>query len=182
MRCQRRAWPRRWTACAAIVIACALATNASAGGQADAITSALRARDYDRAVELSREALKTSPNNAQIWTLQGIALSAKGDPAGGMAAYRKALTLSPDYIPALEGAAQLQYQAGSRDAVPLLERLLKLRPGDPTSHAMLAVLEYRDGNCQAAVGHFAGAGALLDSELDGLHAYGTCLVRLKRLD
>lgn len=182
MRCQRRAWARRWTACAAIVIACALATNASAGGQVDAITSALRARDYDRAVELSREALKTSPNNAQIWTLQGIALSAKGDPAGGMAAYRKALTLSPDYIPALEGAAQLQYQAGSRDAVPLLERLLKLRPGDPTSHAMLAVLEYRDGNCQAAVGHFAGAGALLDSELDGLHAYGTCLVRLKRLD
>jgi len=44
------------------------------------------------------------------------------------------------------------------------------------------VLEYRDGNCQAAVGHFAGAGALIASELDGLHAYGTCLVRLKQLD
>jgi Flp pilus assembly protein TadD len=159
-----------------------VAANLTARDQVDAISSALRARDYDRAVELTRDALKATPNDAQIWTLQGIALSRKGDTAGALEAYRRALTLSPDYIPALEGAAQLHYQAGSRDAVPLLTRLLRLRPGDPTSHAMLAVLEYREGNCQAAVGHFAGAGALLDSELDALHAYGTCLVRLKRFD
>jgi tetratricopeptide (TPR) repeat protein len=148
----------------------------------DAISSALRARDYDRAVELTRDALKTSPNDAQLWTLQGIALSRKGDHTGALAAYRRALTLSPDYIPALEGAAQLRYQAGSRDAVPLLTRLLRLRPDDPTGHAMLAVLDYRRGNCQSAVGHFAAAGTLLDTELDALHAYGTCLVRLKRLE
>ena len=106
----------------------------------------------------------------------------KGDGSGALTAYRRALTLSPDYIPALEGAAQLQYQAGSRDAVPPLNHLLKLRPDDPTAHAMLAVLEYRDGKCEAAVGHFEKTGTLLDSELDALHAYGTCLVRLKRLD
>lgn len=166
----------------AIALSCGFATNASPPDQADAITSALRARDYDKAVELTREALKASPNDPQIWTLQGIALSRKGDTAGAMAAYRHALALSPDYIPALEGAAQLQYQAGSRDAVPLLTHLLKLRPDDPTSHAMLAVLQYRHGDCEAAVRHFAGAGTLLDSELDAQHAYGTCLVRLKRLD
>ena len=109
------------------------AATASPRDQADAITSALRARDYDKAVELTREALKASPNDPQIWTLQGIALSRKGDTSGALAAYRRALTLSPDYIPALEGAAQLQYQAGSRDAVPLLTHLLQLRPDDPTS-------------------------------------------------
>ena len=148
----------------------------------DAISSALRARDYDRAVELARAALKAAPNDPQIWTLQGIALSSKGDTAGALAAYRRALTLSPDYIPALEGAAQLQYQAGSRDAVPLLTHLLELRPTDPTAHAMLAVLEYREGKCETAVGHFEKTGTLLDSELDALHAYGTCLVRLKQRD
>ena len=47
---------------------------------------------------------------------------------------------------------------------------------------MLAVLEYREGKCETAVGHFEKTGPLLDSELDALHAYGTCLVRLKRLD
>jgi tetratricopeptide (TPR) repeat protein len=168
----------------AIVIAfcCGLAVDASPRDQVDAISSALRAHDYDRAFELTRDALKTSPNDAQIWTLQGIALSRKSDTTGALAAYRRALTLSPDYIPALEGAAQLQYQAGSREAVPLLTHLLHLRPDDPTSHAMLAVLEYRAGNCQGAVAHFAGAGTLLESELDALHAYGTCLVRLKRVD
>ena len=176
---------KRWRAARhtiAIAFCLVFAATASAGGQVDAISSALQARDYDRALALTHEALKGSPNDAQLWTLQGIALSRKGDTAGALAAYRRALTISPDYIPALEGAAQLQYQAGSREAVPLLTHLLKLRPDDPTSHAMLAVLEYREGNCQAAVAHFAGAGQLLESELDALHAYGTCLVRLKRLD
>jgi len=191
VRCQRRERIRRriagrcWSAVALIiVIASGAARNASAGtgGQVDVITEALRARDYERAIALTREALKASPNDAQIWTLQGIALSRKGDSTGALAAYRHALSLSPDYIPALEGAAQLQYQAGNREAVPLLTHLLQLRPGDPTSHAMLAVLEYREGHCESAVVHFAGAGALLDAELDALHAYGTCLVRLKRLD
>src|SRR4029453_11560618 len=134
----------------AIAFCCGVAANLTARDQVDAISSALRARDYDRAVELTRDALKATPNDAQIWTLQGIALSRKGTTAGALEAYRRALTLSPDYIPALEGAAQLHYQAGSRDAVPLLTRLLRLRPGDPTSHAMLAGLESREGNCRGA--------------------------------
>jgi tetratricopeptide (TPR) repeat protein len=60
--------------------------------------------------------------------------------------------------------------------------LLQLRPGDPTGHAMLAVLAYRRGDCTAAVPHFDKAGKLLDSQLDALHAHATCLARLKRLD
>src|SRR4051794_14248260 len=95
-----------------------LGANAGARDQADAISSALRARDYDRALDLARDALKASPKDAQIWTLQGIALSRKGDHRGALASYRRALTLSPDYIPALQGAAELQYQAGGGDAVP----------------------------------------------------------------
>src|SRR5256884_9903688 len=65
---------------------------------------------------------------------------------------------------------------------PLLNHLLQLRPGDPTAHAMLAVLEYRQGLCGAAVPHFEKAGQLLDTQSDALHALATCLVRLKRLD
>jgi tetratricopeptide (TPR) repeat protein len=59
---------------------------------------------------------------------------------------------------------------------------LQVRPNDPTSHAMLAVLEYRRGNCPSAAAHFEKAGALLDSQLDALHAYATCLARLKQFD
>ncbi len=146
------------------------------------ISSALRAKDFDRAVELCRTALQASPNNPQLWTLQGIALASKGDSKKALTAFQQALKISPNNIAALAGAAQIEYQAGSQSAVPLLNHLLQLRPGDPTAHAMLAVLEYRQGNCIAAVPHFAKAGELLDSQVDALHAYATCLVRLKRLD
>jgi tetratricopeptide (TPR) repeat protein len=146
------------------------------------ISAALRARDFDKAVELSRSALQQAPNNPQLWTLQGIAFASKQDNQEALAAFQQALKISPNNIAALAGAAQIEYQQGSRNAVPLLNRLLQLRPTDPTAPAMLAVLEYRQGNCVAAVPHFQKAGQLLDSQLDALHAYATCLVKLKRID
>ena len=150
--------------------------------QTEPITSALRVRDYDRAVELSRAALRSSPNSAQLWTLQGIALASKGDNKEALTAFQRALKIAPDTIAALAGAAQIEYQAGNAAALPLLNHLVQLRPEEPTAHAMLAVMEYRRGNCAAAAPHFAKAGELLDSQLDALHAYATCLVRLKRMD
>src|SRR5579863_6021140 len=150
--------------------------------QTEPITSALRVRDYDKAVELSRAALQSSPNNAQLWTLQGIALASKGDNKEALTAFQRALKIAPNTIAALAGAAQIEYQAGNAAAVPLLNHLVQLRPEEPTAHAMLAVMEYRRGNCAAAEPHFAKAGELLDSQLDALHAYATCLVRLKRMD
>ena len=146
------------------------------------ITSAIGARDYDQAVELSRAALQKYPNSSQLWTLQGIALVSKGDNKAALPAFQRALKISPDNIAALAGAGQIEYQAGDQNAVPLLNHLLQLRPDDPTANTMLAVLEYRKGNCAEAAPHFEKAGELLDSQLDALHAYATCLVKLKRMD
>ena len=96
--------------------------------------------------------------------------------------FERALTIDPNYLAALEGAGQAHYEAGSRRAVPLLERILRQRPDDPTAHAMLAVLDYREGDCQNAVAHFAKAGAVIETQLDALQAQSTCLVRLRQLD
>jgi tetratricopeptide (TPR) repeat protein len=146
------------------------------------IRSALRAKDFDNAIKLSRAALQGSPNNPQLWTLEGIALAGKGDSKEALAAFTQALKFSPDNVAALEGAAQIEYQAGSRGAVPLLDRLLKVNPDNQVAHAMLAVLEYRQGNCAVAAPHFEKAGELIDSQRDALHAYATCLVKEKKLD
>jgi tetratricopeptide (TPR) repeat protein len=146
------------------------------------VASALRAREFDKAVELTRAALRATPGNAQLWTLQGIAFAGKGDSKQALAAFQQALKITPNAVAALAGAAQIEYEADHREAIPLLERLLQVRPGDPTAHAMLAVLQYRKGDCAAAVPHFDHAGPLLDSQLDALHAYATCLAKLKRLD
>jgi tetratricopeptide (TPR) repeat protein len=170
--------------CLSIVLltCCTSLFSQSPPNPTEPISAALRARDFDKAIELSRSALQQAPNNPQIWTLKGIAFASKGDSKQALAAFRQALKISPNNIAALAGASQVYYQAGSQDAVPLLDHLLQLRPEDPTVHAMLAVLEYRQGNCKAAAADFEKAGQLVDSQIDALHAYATCLVRLKRLD
>jgi tetratricopeptide (TPR) repeat protein len=82
----------------------------------------------------------------------------------------------------LEGAAQIEYQAGSAEATPLLEHVLKIRPNDVTSHAMIAVLAEKNGDCTTAVCHFSKSGPMLDSQPEALQDYGVCLLKLKRTD
>jgi tetratricopeptide (TPR) repeat protein len=166
----------------AVLICLPLAFSQIQKAQIEPITSALSAKDFEKAVQLSRAALKEFPNNAQLWALQGIAFAGKVDNKSALGAFQQALKISPDYIAALAGAAQIRYAEGDVKAIPLLHRLLQLRPGDPTGHAMLAVLEYREGNCEAAIPHFEKAGTLLDSQLDAERAYGACLVELKQTD
>ena len=152
---------------------------AQSAEQIGAITSALRAGQFDRALELLQPALQQNPKSAQLWTLEGITFSNKSDKKKALDAFQHALNVSPEYLPALEGAAQIEYDNGGKDAAALLERVLALRPHEATSHAMLAVLAYRRGDCSSAVSHFEQSGSLLDSQPEALQAYGDCLVRLK---
>src|SRR5215471_15858298 len=148
-----------------------------------AIRAALGNQEFDKVVELTRTALRESPNNAQLWTFQGIALAGRGDNQNALVSFQHALKIAPDNVGALAGAAQSAYATNnSSEAVPLLNHLLRLRPGEPTAHAMLAVLQYREGNCAGAASHFEQAADLIRSQPDGLNAYGTCLVRLKKFE
>jgi tetratricopeptide (TPR) repeat protein len=146
------------------------------------ITSSLRARQFDRALELLQPELEQSPRSAQLWALQGIAYSGKGDQKAALRAFRHALDMAPEYLPALEGAAQIEYDAGGKDAEALLRRVLRQQPHDSTSHAMLAVLAYRRRDCRSAVLEFELSGALLDAQPAALEAYGECLLRLKETE
>ncbi|MGB0011429.1 MAG: tetratricopeptide repeat protein [Candidatus Sulfotelmatobacter sp.] len=146
------------------------------------IASALQNREFQNALELLRPALQASPNNAELWAMQGTAYAGEGNPKEALASFRSALKISPDYLPALEGAIQIEYEAGDPAAIPLLLRVLRLRPADATSQGMLAVLEYQRGNCGAAVVHFEKAGTLFDSKASALNAYAICLVKLKQPD
>jgi tetratricopeptide (TPR) repeat protein len=146
------------------------------------VMSALRAGQFDQALELLQPELEQHPKNAQLWTLRGLALSGKGDKKEALGAFHRALGVTPDYLPALEGAAQIEYDSGGKNAVSLLQHILALRPHDPTSHAMLAVVAYRKGDCATAVRHFRESGPLLDSQSGALQEYGACLVRLKEVE
>jgi len=155
------------------------------GGQtspATSITFALRAGQFDEALELLQPELEKNPKSAQLWTLRGIALSGKGMKKDAAVAFHHSLQISPDYLPALEGAAQIAYESGDKEAIPLLEHVVQLRPDEPTSHAMLGVLLFKRGDCAAAVTHFERSGPLLDSQPQAMEQYGICLVRIKQTD
>jgi tetratricopeptide (TPR) repeat protein len=174
--------PIRWTCvlpALTLILCCAFAQT---GGDPGPIADALRNKEFEKALELLRPALQEAPGNAQLWAMQGAAYAGEGRKPDALASFRAALKISPDYLPALKGAIQIEYESGSKDAIPLLQRVLRGHPDDQTSHGMLAVLEYQQGNCAGAVIHFEKSGALFDSRPDGLHAYAACLVKLKELD
>ncbi len=158
------------------------AFSQTVGERIDLVTSALQNQDFAKALEILRPALQKSPRNAQLWAMQGTAYAGEARKQEALASFRAALKISPDYLPALKGAIQIEYEAGSKGAIPLLKRMLRLRPTDQISHGMLAVLEYQAGNCAVAVIHFEKADALFASRPDALHAYATCLVKLRQFD
>ena len=142
------------------------------------ISDALRNHDYTLAMSLSKAALAKRPDDYRIWTLRGIATAGTGNLPLAVAAYRHALKLAPAYLPALEGAAQSEFQLGHDAAEPLLLKVLAQRPEDSTSHAMLGALEYRRKNCSDAVTHFRKAAAVIASQPEALTEYGSCLALL----
>ncbi len=103
-----------------------------------------------------------------------------GHPVASLHSYLRALQLTPTYLPALEGAAQLEYVSHGASAEDLLSRVLKLRPADQTAHAMLAVLAFRKGDCAASAEHFSQAKQAIDTQPEALTEFSSCLVRLSR--
>jgi tetratricopeptide (TPR) repeat protein len=170
-------------ACAAsIAILFAAAHTLFAQNPADIghlVASDLATGKYTEARELLDSALKKSPRDARLWTLNGLALVRLGNQRDALASYKTALQISPDYLPALESAAEIEYETGDAGAAELLRQILKVRPADKTSHAMLAAIAFKRGECETAAHEFAQSeeSASTASELGEL---GACLVKRKR--
>lgn len=154
--------------------------SAQVAGALSAIEDLIRARQYDQAVESAKNQLRLTPADHRLWTLEGIALSLKGNAEDAINAFDKALRLSPGYLPALRGEVQIRYSNADKGAIPLLEQILRIAPSDVTAHEMLATLKRREGDCTGALAHFDGIAAQLEKHPGLLEAYGDCLVQLKR--
>ncbi len=164
---------------ATIVLAATFSARAQSGGVSiSAIESLIRAQQFDQALSALRTALRQHPDNYELWTLDGICFAMQGNDSPALAAFNHALSISPDYSPALKGEVQLLYRTGDQRAIPLLERLLKSDPDDTTAHEMLATLEARRGDCRDAVSQFAFSKGAIANHPDSLQAYGYCLFKL----
>jgi tetratricopeptide (TPR) repeat protein len=144
------------------------------------VVADLKSGKYVEAERLLETALKTSPRDARLWTLNGLALQRLDRRREASAAFDRALRIAPDYVPALEGAAQIAYEDGDAKAITLLDRIVSLRPGDHASHAMLAQIAFKAGNCESAKTEFAMSEGPGTSEAGPLREYGDCLIAAKR--
>ncbi len=144
------------------------------------VVQALQAHDNELALRLAQELANAHPGDPRAWTLQGIALQGLARPEEALLAFKHALQINPNNVAALEAAAQLEFQAGSPDALPFLEKLLNLNPDDQTAHAMTAALAFQKRDCATTVEHYQKSPAVVTNDIPALSQFGACLVHLNR--
>jgi tetratricopeptide (TPR) repeat protein len=165
------------------VLLCALSAFAATTDEAvRSITAALRANRFQSAFEQARAARQTAPNEVRLVLLEGMALTGLHRDDEALKVLQTAVEIAPEYVPALEALAEIEYRQGRPEADNHLQRLLKLRPGETTAHAMLGALAWKQSNCAAAVEHYSQAKALIATRADALREFGACLVKLRRPD
>ena len=167
--------PRKTLFLLTLLLISSLAAPQAKNDLTSSIAAALSAKDNAQAMQLLQSALRQSPNDARLWTYRGIALSGEGKSKEALTAYRHALKISPYFLAALAGAAEILYKEGDQQAVPLLNRLVELRPADRTSQAMLGELAYARHDCKGAVRHFEQVGDVVATQPAALQQYGACL-------
>ncbi len=159
---------------AALVLACGAYAQSSALSLRQVI-GLLRSRQYSQALKATDHLLAAQPHDCRLLSLRGLAQNGLRKPAEAADSFKQALRYCPDDLLALEGAAQIEYARHQPDAIPLLQRILKLRPGSVTSHAMLAALYRKDGKCREALPHFAASSRMFASRPKFQQAYAFCL-------
>jgi len=142
------------------------------------VVQALQSHDNELALRLAQELARAHPSDPRAWTLQGIALQGLNRPEESLRAFKHALQIDPNNVAALEAAAQLEFQAGSPDALPFLEKLLNLNPDDQTAHAMTAALAFQRKDCATTVAHYQKSPGVVANDIPALSQFGACLVHL----
>lgn len=166
----------RW--CVVLVVLTFGCGNAFARSQASLssnVAALLRAGNYDAAVAEAKRGLQAHPNDPGLHTVEGIAFSMEGKDADAIAAFRAALRISPEFLPALRAEAQVL----SRDKDPrlsfVLTHVLRIDPSDSTAREMLALEQARSGNCSVAIANFGLVPDQTSQHTESLERYAACL-------
>jgi tetratricopeptide (TPR) repeat protein len=130
---------------------------ATAYADVNAIRELIRGGRFAEAAAACDRELKLSPANPAVWTLKGFALQGSGAAAESLAAFRSALKLDAHYAPALQAAAQLEFEARDARARSTLETILQKDPGNATAHAMLGELAFEREDCPSVLRHYANS-------------------------
>lgn len=121
-----------------------------------------RQKDYRRACEEVKEAVKLDSNNFMAWNVFGLCSTSQGNIRDGVLGYERALALKPDLKEAwLNMAMVLKEEGKSKESEKAFRKLLSLdEPGNPNLNAMRVISQMRQQK-----GDHLGAIQILDEAL-----------------
>lgn len=151
------------------------ATARSSGTNVERVIQLLQSHQFSLALQDTDAMLASQPHDCRLLSLRGIALNGLQRPVEAVQSFKKALRYCPENLLALEGAAEIEYARRQPDVVALLQRILKLRPDDVTTNAMLASVYRENGECKEALPHFAASRQIILQQPKYQQAYAFCL-------
>ena len=171
--CRWSAWQAR-SLVAIAGLALALQLPAQEPLSLERVAELLRTGRVEQAARMADRLVEVAPRDPRPLTLKGVALTRLGQAERAIEAYESALGLAPDYLPALQGAAELEMRLGRPRARERLERIVRLQPDNATAHAMLGVIAYGARDCERALEHFARGAAVVVSDAESLRQRAEC--------
>lgn len=140
----------------------------------------LETHRYPQAEQSATVYLKTHPEDCSARAMLGLSLRGQEKLEPAYKTFRAALDRCPGSLAVVEGAAEAAFLLNRTDARDLLSRVLALRPGDETSHAMLGAVDARSGDCAGAVENYGKASSRIHENAPALRQYAGCLLVLDK--
>jgi len=147
---------------------------------AKSIAGEIAQGDFASAATHSSAILKAHPKDSALWTLKGIALAGLQDTAKALQSFDRALSLDPDFVPALRAEAQTAYRVHHPSAKKYLDRFLAVQPDDTTALAMRGTLAFEERQCGQAIEFYQRSGPTVLTSENSITEYASCLVSSNR--
>jgi tetratricopeptide (TPR) repeat protein len=155
-----------------LLLFCGFCIPHSASSQTDDYARAevlVRSQQWDQGLAILQPILKAEPRNVKALNLAGLALTGKGDTQKADEYFKKSITISPGFFPALKNLSinefnQQQYPASEKHLLAAQRAI----PDDPVVNLYLGEVCYRQSKYQPAADAFSHALALVSRNPNAL--------------
>ncbi len=140
-------------------------------------------REFDQALIMTEDVLTKSPASTEAWMFKGdLLLYAKNQPEQAMVAYRKALEIKPDSLPAQVSVINLLLQQSKLlDAAQQIEHLKKTAARHPQTQFLEAQLAYQKKDFKLARQIVLPVLQLVPNSVQGLQLAGLIELQLNAM-
>ena len=132
--------------------------------------------EAQKLLEQIESGLQQQPSNPRLLAARGVALERLNRDRDALESFEESLAVSPKFLAALEGAAEITYRTHDPKVASYLSRIFLQDPQNAAAHGMAGALAFEEQDCHAANRHFAAAESALRNNPLALAQWGECLL------